>query len=573
MNKSVNPLVAVAVILAAAVVLGLKFWFDHQALRVARPSLMQPHPRGGVVVLVGTSLFHVAPDLRLVDRTDLGAFGITEAVGDFAYFANGDLLIRTGSAESSLIDDLRIFARAENTNYQAAPEGSELNRCSVEKGTCSRFSSQLPVLDRTFRLHIDWLDDRVYLADTSRHRLMMFTASGELLASEGGLKFPNQLRRYDDRLWLADTNHHGIRELSIAKGRLVMPGELHRTVEQNDWRWPSAFVRVGDRWWVNTMLSGMRHGKVLIYDKNWNREKLADLPEGADPIGMELLGREVVISDLSNIAIYRFTQDGVRLPDLDVQELTRVLVASREQARRYQGLGYLTLAVGILALGAIFAVAVIQQKKNALVTQQVEKGDVEAERLPSNAGVPREGLVFTVSEEMRRLSRLSWVLGPAFVVMALWLFVQKGGGSVTLALAMAVPILGLLPMLLTLSRWIKVRITMYPDRVVVHDHGGQKREEQYHSLLWSNAAVIVKGQVIPIRESQGKAMFSGFGKAIRPLLHERNRVGWIAMVQHTWRSPEGWLKSAVVTFVVFATGYVFLEFAPLREWLSRQIGL
>lgn len=570
MNKSVNPLVAAAVILAAAVVFGLKFWLDGQALEVARPSLMQPHPDGGVAILVGTSLYHLSQESRLVDRVDLGAFGIARMVGDFAYFANGDLLVRAGPAESDLTANLKVFARAENTNYQAAPEGNALSRCSVAKGTCSRFSSQLPALDRTFRLHIDWSDDRVYLADTSRDRVMVFTGSGELLAGEDGFKFPNQLRRYDDRLWVADTNHNGIRELIADKGSLTMPGELHRTVEQEDWCWPNAFVRVGDRWWVNIMLSGMRDGKVLIYDRNWNRVKLVDLPEGADPVALELLGGEILVSDLANIAIYRFTRDGVRLPDLDVQELTEVLAASRQQAHRYQGLGYLTLGVGGLAWAAVFAVAVIRQKKGARAAEPTGKGDSESEGPPSNADIPRQGLVFTVNEELRRMSKLSWVLGPFLVAIPLWLFVRQGGGTIALAIVMALMLLAALPMMVVLSRWTKVRITMYPDRLVVHDHRGQKHEGLYRSLPWSNSAVLVKGQVVPIRESGGREMFPGFAKAIRPLLHERNTVGGMAMTAHAWRSPEGALKSAVVVIALLATLYVALEFDAL--WLPALGG-
>ncbi len=175
MNKSVHPAVAALIIAGAVLIFGVKYWLDQRILELPRPGLMQPHPAGGVVVLLGLSLYHLAESGELLTTLDLEPLGVTEMVGDFAFFTNGDLLIRTTSASQSLSDNLATFGRLENSSYDGEGEQNMLSRCVLAAKTCVIFTRQLPALNRTFRLHVDWSDDTVFVADTSRHRVARLT--------------------------------------------------------------------------------------------------------------------------------------------------------------------------------------------------------------------------------------------------------------------------------------------------------------------------------------------------------------------------------------------------------------
>ncbi len=567
MNKSVHPAVAALVIASVVLIFGVKYWLDQKVLELPRPALMQPHPSGGVVVLVGLSLYHLAESGELLTTLDLEPLGVTEMVGDFAFFANGDLLIRTTSASQNLSDNLATFGRLENSSYGADGEQNMLSRCVLAAKTCAVFTRQLPALNRTFRLHVDWSDDTVFVADTSRHRVLKFNARGDLQGgSQEMFKFPNQLRVYDHKLWVADTNHHSLRALSTATDNFGAEIESHLTKAGGEWRWPSAFLRVGESWWVDVMSSGMSNGKIIVYGPDWQRRQEVALPEHADPVAIEKLGRRVLISDWGNIAIYQFSDDGVRLPDLEVKELSARLIEIRARAKLLKTISWSLLGLFAISLfvGFIFAVRTAQNSRGEAADDQSDNTSLTDVR----STVPPEGIGFAVNGLFRSSPTIALLvilsgLGTTLYIHQVHTQIFEAVAIPLLLLAMA-----FIPSSLAVRRLANCQVRLYPDRLLLTDHEGLRKQAGFDRLVWSDTAVLVKDQVIPLTNSQGYEVYPGLADALKPVLQQANKITGSAMLRHRWRSPDGLLKAAVVTAVLLFLTMAYFERDVVLAWLS-----
>jgi hypothetical protein len=66
------------------------------------------------------------------------------------------------------------------------------------------------------------------------------------------------------------------------------------------------------------MANDMNDGRIIVFDRDWQRKYQLTLPYKADPLAVEMLGKLVLVLDMESIAIFQYNQEGVRMPDLDV---------------------------------------------------------------------------------------------------------------------------------------------------------------------------------------------------------------------------------------------------------------
>ncbi|MBV1932960.1 MAG: hypothetical protein KUG71_14745 [Porticoccaceae bacterium] len=573
MNKAVNPIVATLAIFFTVSLFGLKYWFDQQSLELPRPSLIQPHPQGGVVILAGLTLYHVGEAEQLVSTVDLRALGITDMVGDFAFFANGDLLIRTDSVRATSESDFSAFLRTENQSYQPGSGANTLSRCILAGSSCSVFSKEIPALNRTFRLHINWLDDTVYLADTSRNRVIAFSDQGILLSAQDGFKFPNQLRLYDETLWVADTNHHSVRRLSIRPKSFGQELESHPTKAGGDWIWPSAFLQVGENWWVDVMTNDMKDGKIIVFDRDWKRKYQLTLPYKADPLAVEMLGKRVLVSDMENIAIYQYNQEGVRMPDLDVPGFSDYLSSVREEARCLDGMSWLVLGVFGLSLAIGFFVAVRMQNKTeeggeeqAALSGKEAVGSTDTK--PHNL-IPPEGTAYEINKRLRTASTVGLPLLLIGQIPFIYMLKDHPETMAEIGIPLFLMNLGFIALWMPVRRLVNYQVRIYPHKILVTDHYGQRREAAYEKLAWSKTSVLVKDMVIQTANPRGQEFYKGLGDALKPMLIPANKISDRAMGRHRWSSPDGLLKSVLVTIVFMIAAIVYMEREMLLAWLEN----
>ncbi|MDD5124778.1 hypothetical protein, partial [Methylovulum sp.] len=365
-----------------------KFWCRGAALEILTFSQMHKHPDGTAYILLDNQLFGFNDKAEATQTIDLARLGIAsgEAATDFAFFANGDLLLRRQLTDGGFIYNLQRYFRFTNLQDKNSHDVmTGLFRCNVTRYQCRPFSDPPLNLMDAFTLSIDWQTDHVFVADTNRHTVRMFSASGKELDAQDRFYFPNQIHFQDHKLYVADTNHHVLTSLTVMGGQLVMYPEniftkAHPYRQSGD-IWPSSFAIIGNQYWIRNANDNMEHGGIYVFDQKNHFIKRLILPEHADPYALLQLGQTVLVSDFSLGRIYRFNLEGTVLPDFQPIVFQTVLTELKNKKTVFQ---YLDLAfTSLFAFGLVggFAYALQQQrgKKLSPVEAAMAKSRVERE--------------------------------------------------------------------------------------------------------------------------------------------------------------------------------------------------
>ena len=568
MNKSVNPFVALLIVAFFGGLIALNFYFNQRALEVERPTFMAPSADGRFAILVGRELFLIDRASGEESVVNLAKMGFGDTVGNFDFFANNDILMRTGPPSRSFWDSLMVTLRLRNEDFAAAADNA-LSRCSLATGECRAFSAHLPGFDRAFRVFIDRLDDTVYLADTSRHRLLKLDGSGQLLAFRGGFRFPNQVALVDDQLWVADTNHHrlvavspetetfGERQFEIAVG----PDGEHT--------WPSAFARVGDEWWVLAAGANMSDGLVVRYADRGTELDQLEMARNADPLALERMGDTVLVTDYRHFSINRYHLDGARLADFGGPRLTRSLAAKASESQRWKLYAHGCWAVFAMALLLGFVIA-LRQQRHSRQSQQMSES-VASDLPDAPEPLPAKGVWVEATRAAKWLPYVLMALALLTSLMLIPLALEEkplAGEVVIIVVAMTVSLLLLLKPLRNIS---KVRLGVFDTHVELIDHEERRHRKPFAEIFWHpRGALVVGSHVLPVG---GQARQGFFPKAeierwVTPRLLPENKVGAWALMKYQWHSPDGMLRHATVMAGVLGVLCLYLERQSLWEWLQ-----
>ena len=313
-------------------------------------------PDGHLYIQIQNQLLEHDANGAFLARHDLAKLGVERMLGSFAFFSNGEILLRRGPDARSLFDHIRALQR--RTNQQSlVPQSPDtgLYRCNLGASTCVLFGSEGVDFKAAYGIFIDWDTDEVYITDTTRHVLRKYSADGEVLAEPvAGFKFPNQLLIHERQLLVANTNYHQVRIVDPSTesfGENVDVIDVVPGVAAKDRRtWPSHIARVGDEWWVNNMRTGMNEGGIYIFDDNWRYDRRATLPPGADPISLLPFQDGVLISDWNNDRVYRVSLKGELLTNFASPGLEQVLAESRTKRRQFEMYGYLGIVLFVFVI-------------------------------------------------------------------------------------------------------------------------------------------------------------------------------------------------------------------------------
>lgn len=359
MNSKVHPLVAALVIVLAIAALGIWTWGSAEFANIGGPAELRVDPAGHFYIQVQNKLIEHDSGGAFLRVHDLSEFGVDLFLGSFAFFSNGDILLRRGPDPRSLLDNIRAFQRKTNRHSLAADTpDTGMYRCDLDTKACRLFGDEAIDFKGAHGIFIDWQTNDVYIADTTRHVLRKYSEEGVVLAGPvDGFRFPNQLMLFDKSLLVADTNNHVIRMVDAGTGSFgddrdradVVAAEA-RAARQT---WPSHFARVGDEWWVNNMRNNMAEGGLYIFDDDWQYVRKAELPGNADPIALVALGDEVLVSDWKNDRVYRFTAAGDRLADFESAGLQGLVAGAQEARQRYGAYKYLGVWLFALVFGGV----------------------------------------------------------------------------------------------------------------------------------------------------------------------------------------------------------------------------
>ena len=353
--------------------LAVKFWANGEAVKIRGADQMKHDSQGNLYVHFGQNLYQFDSRGEFTAEIDLHELGVFNLVGDFAFFKNGDLLIRRGRYEPSFPESLFTYMRIRDLDAPVTDEADVgLARCELDSKTCEPFGNDGFDLDSAFHVAIDWQTDAVYFSDTSRHQVFKFDQYGNQLAKQDqGYFFPNQISFSDDTLWIADTNHHAIQKANASTGDFASILATYRTKntvnQAKDWTY--SFARVGDDWWVNVMETTMSHGDILIFNKQWEYQKHLALPEDADPIDIAHHAGDVWVTDFKGNKIAYFNVDGEPL-NTTMPEILKDIAEQNQQTRQqYEQIGQWAMGAFVVALAFGLGVGLLQNRKSQDITQ------------------------------------------------------------------------------------------------------------------------------------------------------------------------------------------------------------
>lgn len=559
MGKDLSPLQVIFILWIFLCLLVPIFWFHGNALDVPRLTHMHLSPAGHLHLQLGHELLEFDQEEKFVRAIDLPELGVESEVTDFAFFGNGDLLIRFGRDQRSPWFNIRRFFRLENKTPEVrGSRDGRLVRCDLEARECTDFAMPRFNLDDTFHLEVDWSTDRVFLADSSRHRLLMFSPQGSLLGQvTSGLRFPNQLTYADGLLYVANTNRHEITVFDVSEHDLMISqGHSFRVdpagSNPGDNRWPQSVSALGDEIWLVSATRNMANGIGLRFSPQGRFLGRLPAPETADLFGILPFGDQVLVADFENSRVYRYSLSGERLNDFTPAELTRrvdMLNERREANFRYM---YAVIVLFLLALSGGVGLA-LRQSHLAYVVPPPASGE-ELLVGPDTPGI----LWLEVDARIaRQLRMLVWLLpGTAFLLLAMSLFLVKGL-STDLVLVM-VAMAGLL--VIFLNRLSRQRIGIKGDLMVLDNGRGGYAAGKGRRIRYSKNHIAIDGVWIVLRTSQSLFAEDQLVTHVYPLLKQADyitagQMQWIQIRQNPLHALAVLaLVLALVFFLVSSAG-------------------
>ncbi len=504
MRKELSPATSVLLLLLFGYMLWAIFWLRSAAVGVPTLTHMHTAPDGALYIMLGTDLFEHDGAGRPIRGIDLRELGVKDVIGDFALFSNGDLLLRIGADERGISDKLRQFFRRDNLEpaQQEAARGG-LFRCDLAAMVCVPFGNTHFNLDQSFFLDIDWETDRVLVADSSRHRLLLLSSTGDLLAQTNqGLKFPNQVIYRDGLAYVANANRHEIAVFAVgdASFKRTVLGFLTAEVgtKLRGHIWPSAVMRVEDQFWVVNSDNGMGNGIVVRFNKDGERLGELALPETADVFSVLPFRGDVLVNDLNAGRIYRYSSAGERLPDF----ASRLLDQGVQELAQQKGDYYRWMYIVIGLFGTIFVVGVaIGLRQEMAVDHQLPPADAEDLVL-----TPETPGILWIDPDPNFTRRIKWLLWSfaalclLFIPM-LWMLI---GVELPLGFFLAIGIMLAtgIGLMYIVSRFTRQRLGILGERVIAVDSGGNYAAARSERVRYSPNRLVVGSVVLTLRTNQ-----------------------------------------------------------------------
>lgn len=321
---------------------------------------------GNLYIHIAGQLFKIDKDQQSATAYDLSSLGVYDLVGDYDFFANGDILIRRGSYNPGLVQGMLMFQRViDNSEPEPHSPNEGLFRCRLGEGECLRFGNI--DFNSAFHMVIDAENDNVYISDTNRSKIRKYNSEGvQLAVEENEFWFPNHNSLWNQQLVVADTNHHAIKFLDTKTEQF---GKVQQQYAVNvpDFgfkTWVFSFARVGENWWVNNMGNDMAYGSLGVFNDKFKFQHMIDLPKDADPNDIVVFANQVFISDLANNRLYQLDFQG-NLLEPSLPALVSDVMSSLESKRTiYISIKYLSIVLFVIFILGGFLVAFMQNRKS-----------------------------------------------------------------------------------------------------------------------------------------------------------------------------------------------------------------
>lgn len=523
MSQHVKPLTAILIVIVTLVLISLIFWARGEALRVGGPDQTQIDHAGNLYIHISGTLYIFSPDFALQRKLDLLELGVVDLVGDFAFFSNGDLLIRKGKFDPALIDNIRRYQRLPETKAPVAKHKNEgMYRCNLEQMSCNKFGNNNIDFDSAFHLSVDPSTDTVYLSDTGRHKLRKFDSDGNTLAvQDKGFRFPNQILLHNNKLLVADTNHHAIQEVDTSNenfGKIIQTN-IVKNKSLGRHKWTFSMARVNDHWWVNNMSNNMSNGKIAVYDSNWNFVKPVELPKKADPIDFAVLQDRVLITDLDNIAIHQLDYNGKLLTSPLPEEMDIKLQELRKEKSRYEKLAIAAIVLFVLFIAGGFALAILQARRQREPAPELSSDEKFFDiNHPAIKWVPR-------NKNSKYLLIVLIVIPLLLIPLSVFLLVQSKpteNQDILFPVIMLIALLAFVPFIV--YKLMSYKIGTLNDLLVIKKSNRDFAAGKGRNIYYSDTHILIQQTYIPLNRQQMLFETQAIVTEVMPLLRDATFV-------------------------------------------------
>ena len=560
MNSNVHPAVAALVLMMTALAIALWTWGSGEAGRFGGPAELSTGPDGHSFVQIQNYLVEHDADGAYLKTHDLGEMGIELFLGGYAFFSNGDVLLRRGPDPRGFLDNIRAYKRETNRN-SIVPESpdSGLFRCNLGTFACERFGEEGIDFKAAYGVFIDRETDEVFISDTTRHLLRKYSARGvEVSPPADGFKFPNQLRLHDGQVLVADTNHHVIRRVESQSSTFawsidrkdVLPTDA-KTAGQI---WPSHFARVRDQWWVNNMQTGMNRGGLYVFDDEWQFVRRVEMPPDADPISILAVGDAVWVSDWNNDVVRRFSTKGEPLGNLESAGLESILATSRAERRKYHIFSYAGVAAVALMFVGLITQALVRGTNKAPVQRSAQADTVAS-------GADTDPLHLEPDEKMQKrmtmVVRLLGILMVLAVASLAYIFRELDASYVVI---LSIGPMALLFAIVALVVWTNranwgTSVSVDGNTVTLHDHAGRESSCPIRDVCYDDTAIATPDAVVILGRPKAQIYEqTNVKERLIPRLGDAQRVGPLGMlkIQIQLRHPQGIVVVlAIIGFLIY----------------------
>jgi hypothetical protein len=319
----------------------LSNWADVRERGIVGPTVVKAGDDGSIFIVSHGTLWVLDREGALSSSRPLADLGITGTVADVLPLRDGEILI--------------------------AERGPGLiHRCQLPVALCVPFTTEAESvgLEGSFELAADADGSHVYVAHTSRHAIYLFDSAGHRIATSdapGQYKFPHRPQvDADGALYVADTNHH--RLLAIEReperfGKVVRTLDTQTPLVRAGRVYPIAHRRLPDgTCWVVIGDSRLQFADVVVFDDAGTALRRLNLPEGASPTALEIVGERVLAPDPVNLRVHALTLAGDTAGDFGDAAFRSELARVRHLKSIYKNLRHGAWAVLLALLLALVAV-------------------------------------------------------------------------------------------------------------------------------------------------------------------------------------------------------------------------
>ncbi|MBT8047742.1 MAG: hypothetical protein HKN57_07100 [Xanthomonadales bacterium] len=490
---------------------------------------------------------------------------------------------RTGLADIPI--DLRVLE--DGSLLLAEQDPARIRICRVESWQCRPAATVFEYLvKRQFKIIPGGLENEWLLTDSEGDTLWRLAPGGGPLKGvpDGTLAGPNDLASDSaGNLWIADTDHRRIVELEPQDDGSFITGREHSTrnaIVAGNRHFPMMLARAADnRWWVVQAAEFSEDSAgVVIYHESEGPQEVIDLPAGAYPTDIAVLGDAMLITDMERFAVYSVNSRTMELNEFGDEAFLGHLRRIRDNKTYFERLGAACLAGVLIFAALMIAAAVHATPKDKRWSGPPAALDIEnaPEHVPETRRIhwlerePKMDRVVTWLERMGFILVVFLILGSFGIWV--WAAMQAGPGAdgemagelkqVGLVLLLGVAALAFIyPVIRLQLRHMKHRLGTDGKKLYMRLDDGRELSVEPQRLFYTNQAILHEKYTFPLRGGQQKPVYVAgeVEKWLAPLLRKATRLTPAQAMKYRWKNRDGVLLWSAVAGVALAVVVIVIE--------------